>query len=275
MQELYRRFLLEPDTGAAALVDRVARDLGGTDGGALLITLWKDIDAAFRKNGGQIGFAMGTEYASRRTLVRPLVPDASALSPDERDWWLAYTFGGDLRFGHAHLFRGEGGLPAQDWYVTNRERSLRVSAAFRHSAGALGAFLKERPDSARRHPYLIAHERQMRFLAHVYATGANLFEGQRILDKYSRKSIEDDLKREVASDAARFREVVTDEIQNTELLIRLAEEGGEIGMVLLPEETTWGFSPGFPELLRRKVEIMRRRLSETEEVLSRWFDSEY
>ncbi len=55
----------------------------------------------------------------------------------------------------------------------------------------------------------------------------------------------------------------------------LVERGAEFGMVLLPEETTWGFSSSFPELLRRKVEIMRRHLPETGEVLRRWFDSEY
>jgi hypothetical protein len=275
MQELYRRFLLEPEAGGDALVDRVARDLGGSEGGALLVNVWKDIHAAFQQNGGQIGFAMGTEYASRRTLVRPLVPDASALSPDEREWWLAHTFGGNLRFGHAHLFRAEGGLPPQDWYVTNRERSLRACAAFQRGAAALRAFLRDHSDSARRYPYLSSHERQLRFLAHVYATGASLYEGQRILDKYSRKSVEDDLKKEAASDAARFRDVVTGEIENAEALLRLAEEGGDIGMILLPEETTWGFSTNFPELLRRKIDIMRRRLPEVDEVLSRWFDSEY
>jgi len=53
------------------------------------------------------------------------------------------------------------------------------------------------------------------------------------------------------------------------------EEGGDIGMVLLPEETTWAYSPNLPVLLRQKIEIMRRHLPEAEEVLTRWFDSEY
>jgi len=46
-------------------------------------------------------------------------------------------------------------------------------------------------------------------------------------------------------------------------------------MVLLSEETTWGYGANFPDLLRRKMEIMARRLPEAGEVLHRWFDSEY
>ncbi len=275
MQELYRLFLLEPDVPGATLVERVAGYLGGPEGGPLLISAWKDIHATLGQNGHQIGFALGTEYASRRTLVRPLVPDASALSPDEREWWLAYTFGGSLRFGHAHLFRGEGGPPSEDWYVTNRDRSKRAAGAFHRGAFALRGYQREHPNITLQYPYLSAHERQLRFLEHVYATGTNLYEGQRILDKYSRKAIEDELEREVDADVARFTSVVTGEIENAEGLLRLVEAGGDIGMVLLPEETTWGFSSNFPELLRRKIEIMRRHLPETGEVLRRWFHSEY
>jgi hypothetical protein len=69
--------------------------------------------------------------------------------------------------------------------------------------------------------------------------------------------------------------VATNEIENTQALLRFIEEGGDIGMVLLPEETTWGYSTNLPELLRRKIEIMKRHLPETREVLTRWFDSEY
>ncbi len=275
MQELYRLFLLGPDVPGATLVERVAGYLGGPEGDPLLISAWKDIHATFRQNVDQIGFALGTEYASRRTLVRPLVPDASALSSDEREWWLAYTFGGSLRFGQAHLFRGEGGPPSEDWYVINRDRSMRAAGAFHRGSVALRDYLRKHPDIALRYPYLGAHKRQLRFLEHVYTTGSNLYEGQRILDKYSRKAIEDELKREVDADVARFTSVVTGEIKNAEGLLRLVETGGDIGMVLLPEETTWGFSSNFPELLRRKIEIMRRRLPESREVLRRWFDSEY
>jgi hypothetical protein len=275
MQEVYRRFLLEPETGPDLLVDRTASDLGGPDAAPILVSIWKDIRATVEQNGNQIGFALGTEYASRRTLVRPLVPDASALSPDERDWWLRFTFGGSLRFGHAHLFRAEGGLPAQEFYVTNRDRSIRARDAFQRGSAALRSYIGANPDVVRLHPYLAAHERQLRFLAHVYATGANLYEGQRILDRYSRKSIEDDLKREVDSDIALFRKTVQKEIENTQALLKFAEQDGDPGMVLLSEETTWGFGANFPDLLRRKIEIMTRRLPEAGEVFRRWFDSEY
>jgi len=275
MQELYRRFLLEPGTLPDQLVERTAAELGGTDAGPVLVSIWRDIDSAIEQNGNQIGFALGTEYASRRTLIRPLVPDASALSPDERDWWLHFTFGGSLRFGHAHLFRGEGGLPPQDFYVTNRDRSIRARDAFQRGSTALRSYIGAHSDAVRRHPYLAAHERQLRFLSSVYATGANLYEGQRILDRYSRKSIEDDLKREVDSDIELFRRTVQNEIENTQALLELFEQDGDPGMVLLSEETTWGYGANFPGLLRRKIEIMTRRLPEIGAVLRRWFDSEY
>ena len=275
MQEIYRRFLLEPDTSPDLLVERTAVDLGGPDTAPVLISIWKDIHSTVAQNGNQIGFALGTEYASRRTLVRPLVPDASALSPDERDWWLRYTFGGSLRFGHAHLFRAEGGLPPQEFYVSNRDRSIRARDAFQRGSTALRSYIGAHPDAVRLHPYLAAHERQLRFLAHVYATGANLYEGQRILDRYSRKSIEDDLKREVDSDIALFSKTVQNEIENTQALLNFSEQDGDLGMVLLSEETTWGFGANFPDLLRRKIEIMSRRLPEAGEVFRRWFDSEY
>jgi hypothetical protein len=275
MQELYRRFLLEPGTGPDQLVERTAAELGGTDAGPVLVSIWKDIDSAIEQNGNQIGFALGTEYASRRTLVRPLVPDASALSPDERDWWLRFTFGGSLRFGHAHLFRAEGGLPPQDFYVTSRDRSIRARDAFQRGSAALRIYIGAHSDAVRLHPYLAAHERQLRFLSSVYATGANLCEGQRILDRYSRKSIEDDLKREVDSDIELFRRTVQNEIENMQALLELFEQDGDPGMVLLSEETTWGYGANFPDLLRRKIEIMTRRLPEIGAVLRRWFDSEY
>jgi hypothetical protein len=195
--------------------------------------------------------------------------------PDERDWWQAYTFGGDLRFGHAHLFRGEGGLPTEEYYRTQRDHSRLFQDLFQRQAGRLGEWLKQHPGAARTHPYLPAHARQLRFLGHVYATGAHLYEGQRILDKYSKKNIEDDLKNELKTDLARFQEAVEQEIENTLAFLKFIEEGGDIGMVLLPEETTWGYSTNLPELLRKKVETMRRHLPETEKVLSRWFDSEY
>ena len=152
MQKIFGRFLLEPGLTADELVSRTARDLGGVDGGGLLVESWKRIQAAIEANGRQIGFALGTEYASRRTLVRPLVPDAAELLPEERDWWQAYTFGGDLRFGHAHLFRSEGGLPSQSWYELNRDRSARAAAAFRETADALREFLARRPQEAAAHP---------------------------------------------------------------------------------------------------------------------------
>ena len=275
MQEIFRRFLLEPDLSAEELVARSARELGGEAGAGLLVELWKQIHAAIEANGRQLGFALGTEYASRRTLVRPLVPDASELLPEERDWWQAYTFGGDLRFGHAHLFRGEGGLPGEGWYQLNHERSVRAATVFQQAAARLQEFLRNHPREARTHPYLSAHQRQIRLLGFIYATGANLYDGQRILDKYSRKAIEDSYKQQVEADLARFQGVVQSEIENTEALRRFLEEGGDIGMILLPHETTWGFSRNLPELLRRKSEIMRRRLPEVRAVLYRWFDSEY
>ncbi|MCX6625314.1 MAG: hypothetical protein NTY38_30490 [Acidobacteria bacterium] len=39
---------------------------------------------------------------------------------------------------------------------------------------------------------------------------------------------------------------------------RMVAESGEIGMVLPPEETTWGDGTNLPELLRRKMEVMHR-----------------
>ena len=133
MQEVYRRFLLEPELSEEELVARVAEDLGGEECRDLLLTIWKDIHRAVEQNGRQIGFALGTEYASRRTLVRPLVPEPSALSPEESEWALAYTFAGNLRYGHAHLFRGEGGTPSTSWYELNRDRSLRAKRVFQQT----------------------------------------------------------------------------------------------------------------------------------------------
>ena len=275
MQEVYRRFLLEPDTPGEALVEKVGHDLGGREGGALLVSIWKDIHAAFEKNGRHIGFGLGIEYTSRRTLVRPLVPDAPALMPEEREWWLAYTFGGKQRFGHAHLFRSERGIPSEEWYVTNHQRSMRARDVFQKAASRLGDFLREHPDETGAHPYLTAHRRQLRFLGHVYATGANLYEGQRILDKYGSKSVYEERKQEVDADLERFQAVVESEIDNTRAFLEFLEEGGDLGMVILPEEITWAYSTNLPELLHRKIETMRRHLPEAEEVLHRWFNSEY
>ncbi len=275
MQEVYRQFLIEPNTLAGELVARVASDLGGEEGAKLLESIWKEVHATFAKTRFQLGFGLGTEYASRRTLVRPLVADAAGLLPDERDWWQAYTFGGDLRFGHAHLFRGEGGLPPEDFYTTNRDRSILFRDLFQRHAIQLQDWLRGHQEAAKLHPYLAAHERQLRFLGYVYATGANLYEGQRILDKYSKKNVEDALKSDLKSDLAAFQVTVTSEIENTQAFLKFVEEGGDIGMVLLPEETTWAYSSNLPVLLRQKIEIMRRHLPEAEEVLTRWFDSEY
>ena len=273
MQEVYRQFLLNPARPANELVEQVARELGGPEGGALLVAAWKEIQTAIQQNRNSPGFALGTEYASRRTLVRPLVPDEPALLADERDWWQAFTFGGDLRFGHAHLFRNEGGPPPQSWYATNRTQSMRAAAAMRQGSAALRAFLKEHAEAAGHWPYLVSHERQLRFLSHVYTTGANLYEGQRILDRYSKKAIEDDLKSEVDADIASFDRIVSSEIDNTQALLRFINEGGEIGMMLLPQETTWGYGTNFAGLLQRKIDIMQRHARESKEVLNRWFGS--
>jgi hypothetical protein len=275
MQELYRRFLLEPQLSEEQLVARVANDLGGSQGGELLVNIWKDIHTALEENGKQIGFALGTEYTSRRTLVRPLVPEASALNPEEREWWLAFTFAGNLRYGHAHLFRGEGGTPSEEWYDSNRDRSKRAKHAFQDSSASLQLYLKQHPKVASVYPFLASHERQLRFLGHVYATGANLYEGQRIIDRYYKKNIYEGLKQEIAADVSHFKAVVADEIANTHGLISLFEEGGDIGLVLLPRETTWAYSSNLPELLRRKIMIMERHVPEAEEIFKRWFNSEY
>ena len=275
MQEVYRRFLLEPELLAGELVGKVARELGGEEGGKLLESIWKDLHAAFAKARFQLGFGLGTEYASRRTLLRPLVPDTPALLPDERDWWQAYTFGGDLRFGHAHLFRGEGGLPTEEFYVANRDRSSLFGGLFQRYAAQLQDWMEQHPEVAKQYPYLYSHQRQLCFLGYVYTTGANLYEGQRILDKYSKKNIEDALKKEVKPDLAAFQATVIREIENTNAFLKLVEAGGDIGMVLLPEETTWGYGTNLADLLKKKMEIMRRHLPEAAEVLTRWFDSEY
>ena len=143
----------------------------------------------------------------------------------------------------------------------------------RQGSGALQSFLKDHPEAAGKWPYLVSHERQLRFLSHVYATGANLYEGQRILDRYSKKAIEDDLKSEVDADIASFERIVASEIENTRALRKLVAEGGEFGMVLLSQETTWGYGANFADLLQRKIEIMQRHVPETREVLKRWFGS--
>jgi len=275
MQEIYRRYLLEPDLPVETLVGQVARDLGGSDGAGALVESWKEIHEVLLKNGRSIGFAAGTEYAARRTLIRPLVADASALLPEEREWWLAYTFGGYLRFGQGHLFRAEAGVPSQEWYRGNFERCARARDVFQQASARLRALLRDHPGSGRTHPYLLAHERQMRFLGHVYSTGANLYEGQRVLDKYSSKEVDAASICDVDEDVARFTAVVEKEIENAGALLDFVNEGGDIGMVLLPEETTWAYSRNFPELLRRKIAIMQSHLPDAAEVLHRWFGAEY
>jgi hypothetical protein len=275
MQELYRRFLLEPELSEEQLVAKVATDLGGDQGGELLVSIWKDVHTALEKNRRGIGFALGTEYTSRRTLVRPLVPEASALSSEEREWWLAFTFAGNLRYGHAHLFRGEGGTPSEEWYESNRNRSRSAEQVFQRSSARLQLYLNDHSGDGGIYPFLASHERQLRFLGHVYATGANLYEGQRLIDRYYKKNIYEGLKQEVETDVSHFEAIVADEIANTRGLLSLVEEGGDIGMVLLPQETTWGYSSNLPELLRRKIAIMQRHLPETEAMFRRWFNSEY
>jgi hypothetical protein len=275
MQEIYRQFLLAPDTPEQELISKVALKLGGEKGGPVLEKIWKDIDVATKDNKGNLGFGMGTEYASRRMLVRPLVPDAPALLPNERDYWLRYTFSGYQRFGAAHLFRGEGGLPSQEWYSKNLEQSIRARDAFQKASQDLQSFLKLNPEESHKHSYLFEHERQLRFLGFVYATGASLYEGQALLDKYSKKNIEDELKQDVDKDLKRFELIVKNEIENTRKFIRFLNEGGDIGMALLPEETTWAYSDYLPVLLEKKIDIMQRHLPEIKEVLNRWFNSEY
>ncbi len=275
MQEIYRQFLLAPDTPESELVSKVALKLGGAKGGSLLEEIWKDIDAAIKDNHGNLGFGLGTEFASRRTLVRPLVPDAPALLPEERDYWLRYTFSGYQRFGAAHLFRGEGGTPLPEWYSKNLEQSARARDAFKKSSQSLQNFINMNPDETSKYPYLVDHERQLRFLGYVYATGASLYEGQALLDKYSKKNIEEAIKQDMDADIKRFEQLVRNEIINTREFIKFLNDGGDIGMALLPEETTWAYSDYLPVLLEKKIDIMQRHLPEIKEVLNRWFNSEY
>lgn len=275
MQEIYRQFLLDTTVSEKVLVANVAEKLGGLQGGALLVEVWKDIDAVIRENGNSIGFGLGLEYASRRTLVRPMLPDQAALLPYEREWWLRYTFSGYQRFGHAHMFRGEGGYPSLDYYPPKLKQAARARDAFKESSRKLQVFISENRDIARKYPYLANHERQLRFLGHVYATGAFLYESQAILDKYNDKNIWEDARKTVNADIQRYKELVNEEITNTQALIDFLNEGGDIGMTLLPEETTWGYSDYLPVLLEKKIEIMKRHLPETGEVLNRWFNSEY
>lgn len=275
LQEIYRQFLLAPTTTETDLVSNVAVKLGGKKGGLVLEEVWKDIGFAIEENKKRLGFGRGLQYASRRTLVRPLVPDAPALSPDERDYWLRYTFAGYQRFGSAHLFRDGGSLPSKESYAIKIERSARLRDVFQKSSCRLQDFLKENPEEARKYPYLVDHERQLRFLGHVYATGTCLYEGQALLDKYSSKHISERFKPSVDADILRFEELVKNEISNTQAFIKFLNEGGNIGMVLLPMETTYGYSDYLPILLEKKIEIMQRHLPETTEVLNRWFNSEY
>jgi hypothetical protein len=69
--------------------------------------------------------------------------------------------------------------------------------------------------------------------------------------------------------------VVENEIENTRAFLKFVGEGGDIGMVLLPQEITWGYSTNLPKLLRRKTDIMKRHLPEAGQVLKRWFGAEY
>jgi hypothetical protein len=273
MQEVYRQFLISPDKPESELVSLAALKLGGIKGGSILEEIWKNIDVVIKANHADFG--IGLEFASRRTLVRPLVPDAPSLLPDERDYWLRYTFSGYQRFGAAHLFRGEGGLPSQEWYSKKQEQSVMARDAFKKASQDLHSFLKLNPEETYKYPYLIDHERQLRFLYYVYTTGANLYEGQALLDKYSKKNVEDELKQVVDADMKRFELIVKNEIENTREFIRFLNEGGDIGMALLPEETTWAYSDYLPVLLEKKIDIMQRHLPEIKEVLNRWFDSEY
>lgn len=275
MQEIYRQFLLNPETPEEDLVNNVAAKLGGEKGGQVLVEIWKDIDKTIREDRNTIGFGQGLEYASRRTLVRPLVPDQAALLPYEREWWLRYTFSGYQRFGHAHMFRGEGGYPSLDYYPKKIEQSAQARDAFQKSSRRLQKFIKENRGIARKYSYLVDHERQLRLLGHIYATGAFLYEGQALIDYYNKKNIWEGAKQTVDADILRYEQLVKKEIDNTQALIDFLNEGGDIGMSLLPEETTWAYSDYLPILLEKKIEIMQRHLPEIREVLNRYFNSEY
>ncbi len=275
MQEIFRQFLLNPETPEEELVNSVAVKLGGEKGGLVLVEAWQVIDAAIKENRNSIGFGLGLEYASRRTLVRPMVPDQAALLPYEREWWLRYTFSGYQRFGHAHMFRGEGGYPSLDYYPIKIEQAARARDAFRKSSSQLQVFISKNREIARKYPFMVNHERQIRLLGHIYATGAFLYESQALLDYYNDKNIWEDAKQTVDADVLRYETLIKKEIENTRALIDFLNEGGDVGMALLPEETTWGYSDYLPVLLEKKIEIMKNHLPEIREVLNRYFNSEY
>lgn len=135
-------------------------------------------------------------------------------------------------------------------------------------------FINESREIVLKYPYLADHERQLRLLGHIYGTGAFLYEAQALLDHYNKKNIWEDVKQTANADVLRYETLVKKEIENTQAPIDFLNDGGDIGMVILPEETNWGFSNYLPILLEKNVDIMKQHTPEIREGLNRWFNRE-
>jgi hypothetical protein len=246
-----------------ALLDRVAGELYGKEGGPAMVEAWYELHRAFQVESVWPRASGMPLYncVSARWLTRPLVAFPDRLTPEEERYWLPFVFCGFGEEVRRNLLDFHGGRAA-DNSTPGRDLQLRdgwfsqFDGALRRAASAFQAAAEKGVERAR------VAARALAILRCLYRNCRNVIDFALLMEKATAREGMWVLGEKPEGDPERQRvyEIVRTELDNALELIGLVEgEGAEEVIVTAPtpaEEDTFTLSPDLAGQLQRKRSIM-------------------
>ena len=257
-QDLFREFQLDARLDLDAALARIAAGYAGRRWAGRLVRIWKDIDTAVRRTM-PMSLYSGFGSVWNRLLVRPFVPDIERIPAAERAYYEAVMvspphnpnkvdLGKDVLFeliSKDYARKAYRRIDARVWgplaAAAARASRAEADAAKAEDAPAVRAF---RDIRLRTRALRCLIESQRNAAVWIYAVHECQDARSARTRRRCRRLLDDMIGREIA---------------NAEALIRLwGEQGIEWMAVSAFGETPFIHGENFPDLLERKIALMRR-----------------
>ncbi|MHC4713349.1 MAG: hypothetical protein ACYTAN_08795 [Planctomycetota bacterium] len=256
------------------IVAEIAGDHVGTELAPFLVSAWQDVDRAFhawptKADTNHKTFPYYSVMADR-WLTRPLVPDISLLTEDEKSYYMKgrcvqLHTPEELRESF-FVFEGTKNyrLPEFKWLVAAYEDVMLYSDRAVATLGK-GLLKAETAGEAQRNCYWSEH-RHISITRAIWRNMRNVFRAGSIIefftgeekDSYWNMITKDESYFLPAAYKAFFLEAVDDEMENCREIIRLMEESPEKLILTGPKDEPFCFGPDLAAQLAEKISVMER-----------------
>lgn len=250
-----------------SLITDIARELVGRKHADALLSAWRDVDTAIRVNRMDYQhnyyFFYGT--IGRRWLTRPLVPEPSALDEEERGYWSRYIMKDrDLELAFRSLMAEENRVTFMPEQYEPYYNGLELIAKhFDRAVAVLDEELSLMPPRARGRRWLRDQRDRIEFFGCLFKNQLHVTGTQWVLDRFAGNP--DQRRAKAKREKKRLYEMIDGEIANCERMIELLRKP-VAPLLHTGDEETYVLPRNVPELLQRKIEVMRKHRPRVESV---------